>query len=167
MSKLIILRGNSGSGKSTVALKLAEAADGKIAIIAGDYYRQHMLFPKGECGEAVGDLMAQNVDYCLSHGYIVLLDSIFYAHDINKQYLGTMLTNNGGENNYIFNFDVSFEETARRHQTRPLKDAFSSEQMKDWFKPVEPLGYDYEFTIPETSTVKQSVSFILKTAKLS
>lgn len=166
MSKLIILRGNSGSGKSTVARKLAEQLGKKAAIIAGDYYRQQMLFPIGGCGDDVGELMARNVDYCLSHGYIVLLDSIFYAHDVNKKYLGSLLEKNGSVNNFIFNFDVSFEETARRHQTRPLKDAFSVEQMKEWFKPVELLGYEYEFTIPENRSLEQSVEFIRKTAML-
>jgi predicted kinase len=166
MSKLIILRGNSGSGKSAVARKLAENLGSKVAIIAGDYYRQNMLFPIGECGDDVGELMAQNVNYCLSRGYTVFLDSIFYAHDVNKQYLGALLAKNGHENNYIFNFDVSFEETARRHQTRPLKDAFTVDQMKEWYKPVEPLGYDYEFTIPEHSTLEQTADFIRKTAKL-
>ncbi len=160
------MRGNSGSGKSTVARKLAQQLGSKVAIIAGDYYRQHMLFPIGECGDDVGKLMARNVDYCLSHGYTVLLDSIFYAHDVNKQYLGALLAENGSENNFIFNFDVSFEETAKRHQTRPLKDAFSVEQMKEWFKPVEPLGYEYEYAIPETNSIEQSVIFIQKTAKL-
>ncbi|MGF7229680.1 MAG: AAA family ATPase [Candidatus Saccharibacteria bacterium] len=166
MSKLIILRGNSGSGKSTVARELVKDTTRKTAIIAGDYYREHMLFPKGQYGEALGDLMALNVKYCLDHDFDVIWDSIFFAHERNRNYLAQILAKYHPQDNFIFNFDVSFEETARRHQTRELRHAFSAEQMREWYQPVESLGYDFEFTIPETNSVEQSVTFIRKTVNL-
>ena len=166
MSKLVILRGNSGSGKSTVARELVKDTTRKMAIIAGDYYREHMLFPKGQYGEALGDLMALNVKYCLDHDFDVIWDSIFFAHDRNRNYLAQILKDYHPQDNFIFNFDVSFEETARRHQTRELRHAFSPEQMREWYQPVESLGYDFEFTILETNSVEQSVAFIRETASL-
>lgn len=166
MSKLIILRGNSGSGKSTVALELAKGLSTKTAIVDADYYRQTMLFPKPVEKNDLAALMSQDALYCLEHGYTVLWDSIFYANDRNKAYLGKFLTELHPKDNFIFNFDVSFEETARRHSLRPKSNDFTTEEMKEWYKPIEKLGYDFEYSIPESNTLEQTVNFIKHTAQL-
>lgn len=166
MSKLIILRGNSGSGKSTIALALAKASAKKIAIIDADHYRVNMLFPKPIEKDDLAALMKQDVLYCLEQEYTVIWDSIFYANDRNKEYLGKFLTELHPKENFIFDFDVSFEETARRHSLRPKSSAFSVEDMKEWYHPIESLGYDFEYSIPEHNTIEQTISFIKQTAKL-
>lgn len=163
MSKLIIVRGNSGSGKSTAAFAIAQKSKHKIAVIEADYYRERMLFPKGECKEDVAALMFHNIKYCLDQGYHVIWDSIFFAHDRNRASFREFFDYHP-EDNFIFNFDVSFEETAKRHQTRQSRHEFSAEQMRDWYKPVEPLGYDFEHIIPESNTLEQTVTFIKHTA---
>jgi len=160
MSKLIILRGNSGSGKSTVALELAKGSTHKIAIIDADHYRVHMLFPQGENKSDLAALMSHNVLYCLEHGYTVIWDSIFYANERNRVYLGNFLEKLHPQDNFIFNFDVSFEETARRHNLRAKKDSFSVEQMREWYHPIEKLGYDFEYDIPESNSLEQTIHFI-------
>lgn len=166
MSKLIILRGNSGSGKSTVALALAKDSARKIAIIDADHYRQDMLFPKPIEKDTLAALMSQNVLYLLEYGYTVIWDSIFYANDRNKAYLGKFLTELHPRDNFIFNFDVSFEETARRHHMRSKSNDFSTEDMKAWYHPVERLGYDFEYLVPEGNTLEQTARFIKQTAGL-
>lgn len=164
MSKLIILRGNSGSGKTTVATKIAKATNHKTAVIDADQYRVNMLFPWGECGPDFEAIMSHNVQYCLKHGYDVLWDSIFYANDKNKAYLGKFLIELHPNDNFIFNFDVSFDETVRRHNLRHKKDDFGPDQMKEWFRSVEDLGYDFEYRIPESNSLDQTVDFIRQTA---
>jgi len=164
MSKLIILRGNSGSGKSTVATKLAKARSTKTAVIDADQYRVNMLFPRGECGPDFETIMSYNVKYCLEHNYDVLWDSIFYANEKNKQYLGMFLTELHPKDNFIFNFDVSFEETVRRHNLRAKSNDFSIEEMKEWYHPIEKLGYDFEYLIPESSSLEETITTIKKTA---
>jgi predicted kinase len=164
MSKLIILRGNSGSGKSTVAELIAKDASTKIAIIDADYYRVNMLFPKPIDKDDLAALMYQDVLYCLEHGYTVIWDSIFYANDRNKEYLGNFIIKTHPKDNYIFNFDISFEETVRRHKQRNKSSDFTDEEMKGWYHPIESLGYDFEYTIPEASSANESIAFIKQTA---
>jgi adenylate kinase family enzyme len=166
MSKFIILRGNSGSGKSTVALALAKDSATRIAIIDADHYRVDMLFPKPIEKDDLAVLMSQNVLYCLEHGYTVIWDSIFYANDRNKAYLGKFLTELHPSDNFIFNFDVSFEETVRRHSLRPKNNDFTAEEMKEWYHPIESLGYGFEYSIPENNTLEQSVNFVKRIAGL-
>ncbi|GAC1388212.1 MAG: kinase [Candidatus Saccharimonadales bacterium] len=163
MSKLIILRGNSGSGKTTVATQIAKNTTHKTAVVDADQYRVHMFFPLGECGHDFEAIMSHNVQYCLEHGYDVIWDSIFYANDKNKTYLARFLTELHPTDNFIFNFDVSFEETVRRHNFRHKKNDFGPDQMKKWYKPVEDLGYDFEYRIPESNSLEQTVAYIRQT----
>ena len=160
MSKLIILRGNSGSGKSTVAKTIANSATNKLAIIDADMYRVEMLFPNPIIKEEFAELMQHNVLYCLSKGYDVIWDSIFHANDRNRDYLANFLTSLHPKDNYIFNFKTSFEETVRRHSTRPKSNDFEPEQMKEWYLPNEELGYSFEHNIPESTTLVETVSYI-------
>lgn len=153
MSKLIILRGNSGSGKTTVATQIAKNTAHKTALVDADQYRVHMFFPWGECGHDFKALMSHNVQYCLEHGY-----------DKNKTYLDKFLTELHPTDNFIFNFDISFEETLRRHNFRHKKNDFGPDQMKEWYKPVDDLGYNFEYRIPESNSLEQTVDFIRHTA---
>lgn len=166
MAKLIILRGNSGSGKSTVALELAKKSDSKIALVDADKYRVDMLFPKPIDKDDLAALMKHNVLYCLEHGYTVIWDSIFYANDRNRAYLRDFLTELHPEDNFIFNFDVSFEETVRRHGQRPKSNDFSAEDMKERYHPIENLSYDFEYLVPESNTLEQTVSYIQRITDL-
>lgn len=166
MSKLIILRGNSGSGKSTVALEIAKRSKNKIAVVDADYYRVTMLWPKPFDGNDLVALMSQNVLYSLEHDYTVIWDSIFFATDKNKEYLGEFFTRFHPHDNFIFSLDVSLEETVRRHEQRPKSKDFTIEQMKEWYQPVESLGYDFEYNILESSTLEDTVTYIKQTAKI-
>lgn len=166
MSKPIILRGNSGSGKTTVAKTIAKASKRRMAVVDADMYRVQMFFPWGECGEDVGQLMAHNVRFCLERGYDVFWDSIFYAHQRNKDYIDNFFREYHPQDDYIFNFDVSYDETVRRHQTRHKKDDFDAEAMRKWYQPVEPLGHSFEHTIPEDSGLEQTIDTIKRVCGL-
>ena len=167
MSKLIILRGNSGSGKSTVAKSLAMSSAHKVAVVDADAYRVGMFHPLGQCREDVAELMAHNVRFCLERGYDVIWDSIFYANDRNRVYLGDFFAHQHPQENYIFNFDVSWYETVRRHQTRHKRHDFDAETMREWYRPVETLGYKFEYTVPEHSTAAESVDYIRRVSGLA
>lgn len=75
--KLIIIRGNSGSGKSAVAERLREELDGKVAIVGLDTLRRTILKEpdKLENTDIIG-LIEQTVTYCLSKGYAVIIEGI-------------------------------------------------------------------------------------------
>lgn len=163
MSKLIILRGNSGSGKSTVAQIIAKCSSHKIAHIASDSYRVDMLFPKPVDFTLWYPLVRHNTLYCLKHGYDVILDSIFSATSNNKKLLNEFLDELHPKDNFIFTFDVDFDETVRRHQSRQKRYEFSDKDMRDWYKPIEKLDYNFEFIIPQSKTLEQTVEFIRNT----
>ena len=94
MPKLIVLRGNSGTGKSTVARLVRERARSglKVAIVEQDYLRRIVLKEKENEGTANIGLIQQTVSYCLGRGYHVVLEGILYS----KRY-GDMISTLVGE----------------------------------------------------------------------
>jgi adenylate kinase family enzyme len=157
-SKLVVLRGNSGSGKSTIANALREQGKTKIAIVAQDYLRRFILKEKENEGTNNVDLIQQTVEFALERGYNVILEGILYF----PRY-GEMLQKLVDQcpNNYFYYFDVSFDETLKRHSTKPNAHEFGEKEMKEWYKPNQRTGFDSEKTIPESFTVDEAVEKIL------
>lgn len=79
---LIVLRGNSGSGKSSTAKRLREAAiEGsadkkKIALVEQDTFRRIILKEKRGGGAENQELMEQAIQFALDRDYAVILEGI-------------------------------------------------------------------------------------------
>lgn len=163
MPKLIVLRGNSGAGKSTVAQKLREVSLRRIAWIEQDHFRRHILREKdGTDGIRIG-LIAQTVDFVLANGYDVILEGIF-----GFSAYGEMLRALAARwpEHYFFYFDVPFEETLRRHATRPSAKEFGRAEMARWFRNDDRTGFPGEIIIPAENSITDAVQLIKSTAQL-
>jgi predicted kinase len=158
-TRLIVLRGNSGAGKSTVAKALREMYGRGLAWVSQDLIRRIVLKERDLPGAVNIGLIDQIARYSLDHGYHVVLDGIFYADrygpmlaDLNRDHLGI---------SRFYYLDVSMDETLRRHTTRPQATEFSPNDMRGWHRPGDLLTGVRERIIPETSTLPQTVNLIL------
>lgn len=132
MSKLIILRGNSGSGKTTIAKELQKHFGRNTMLISQDVIRRDMLWVKdGESTEAI-PLMKELLAYGIEHSDIVILEGIMYA-DWYKPLFELAIRLYGTEV-YAYYFDLPFEETLERHQTKPNCNEFGEEAMRRWWR---------------------------------
>lgn len=132
MSKLIILRGNSGSGKTTIAKELQKHFGRNTMLISQDVIRRDMLWVKdGENTEAI-PLMKELLAYGIEHSDIVILEGIMYA-DWYKPLFELAIRLYGTEV-YAYYFDLPFEETLERHQTKPNCNEFGEEAMRRWWR---------------------------------
>lgn len=132
MSKLIILRGNSGSGKTTIAKELQKHFGRNTMLISQDVIRRDMLWVKdGESTEAI-PLMKELLTYGIKHSDIVILEGIMYA-DWYKPLFELAIRLYGTEV-YAYYFDLPFEETLERHQTKPNCNEFGEEAMRRWWR---------------------------------
>jgi predicted kinase len=163
-TRLIVLRGNSGSGKSTVARALREACGRGMAWVAQDLIRRTILWEKDRPGGLNIGLIDQIARYSLDHGYHVVLDGILYADRYEAMLRGLSRDHRGRSSFYYL--DVSIEETIRRHATRPQASEFAPAQMRDWYRPRDLLATVRERVIPETSTLPQTLAIILADAGL-
>lgn len=157
-SKLIVLRGPSGAGKSTVAKLLHEKAVSKTALIDQDYYRHVMFNNLHSDLEAPRYVMFAAVLAALDHGYDVILEG-FMGMGKYGAYFDELLAHHP-ENNHFFYFDVSFEETLRRHRTRQKSQSLDKAKMHELFLRSGPSRYPGEVIINQETSAEQAVLMI-------
>ena len=145
MSKLIVLRGNSGSGKTTISKALQKRFGRNTMLIAQDVIRMQMLNAKDiEALPLIIDLIKygkQNSDITILEG---ILDSEFYRP------LFEVIVEEYGVNVFAFYYDLPFEETLLRHNTKPNRADFGEQDMRRWWKEK-----DYINIIPERIITKE------------
>lgn len=129
---LIVLRGNSGSGKTTVARALQrQRGRDQLAVISQDVVRRDVLWANDRAGNpAIGliDLMAR---YALDQGFCVVVEGILHP-DRYGDMLRRLIRDHKGRSLAYF-WDVPFEETLRRHATKPKAAEFGETEMRDWW----------------------------------
>ena len=156
MHKLIILRGNSGSGKTTVAKKLQELFGRNTMLISQDVVRRDILKVKDGENPPALPLLKEMLQYGSSHCEVVILEGIFIADWY--QSLFETAVNLYGADIYAYYFDIPFEETVRRHKTKQNCNEFGEAEMRQWWKEK-----DYSELLNEkTITAEPSLETIVK-----
>ena len=163
-TRLIVLRGNSGAGKSTIATTLRDAYGRGMAWVSQDHIRRVILRERDGSGTVSAGLIDQVVRYCLDQGYHVVLDGILTA-DGYERMLGGLDRDHRGLTSFYY-LDVSLEETIRRHATRPQAAEFTPDDMRRWYRYRDLLTSIEERVIPETSTARQIVDLIIDNTHL-
>jgi predicted kinase len=163
-TRLVVLRGNSGAGKSSVAAALRAAYGRGVAWVSQDLIRRIILKEKDRPGAANIGLIDQVARYSLDHGYHVVLDGIFYA-DRYEPMLADLNRDHRGVSRFYY-LDVSIDETIRRHATRPQAAEFGPDDMREWHRSRDLLSLIRERVIPETSTLHETTSLILAETQL-
>ncbi|TCC55233.1 kinase [Kribbella pittospori] len=158
-SRLVVLRGNSGSGKSTTARAVRERVGRGVAWIEQDYLRRILLREHDRPGAPNVGLIDQTARYALENGYHVMLEGILYSPtygDMLRQLIADHVGRTG-----VYYFQLSFEETVRRHATRPLAKTVTPEQMRDWYQPCDLLNVPGEQVIDPSSSLDETTGRII------
>ncbi|TGB03623.1 kinase [Halobacillus salinus] len=141
-SKLIILRGNSGSGKTTTAKSLQNNLGHGTLLVSQDVVRRDMLKVHDRDGNPSIDLIRQIAQYGKGECEVVIVEGI-----LNKGRYGEMLKDLiqfYNQEAYIYYFDLSFEETLIRHNTRAQKMEFGENALRAWWNSNDYLGVQGE-----------------------
>lgn len=161
MKKLIILRGNSGSGKTTVAKELQKRFGTNTMLISQDVIRRDILkVNDGENTLAI-PLMKELLIYGSNHSNIVILEGIMYANwykplfELAVQIYGTKI--------YAYYFDIPFEETLKRHKTKPNCHSFGENEMRKWWREKDFSNVLSETPITAEKDMKSIVADIYNT----
>ena len=155
---LIILRGNSGCGKTSTARLLQRQLGYGTMLVSQDVVRREMLRVKDIENNPAIQLIYDLCMYGNNVGYTVILEGILS----NKKYgamLRQLLDDFQGEK-LIYYFDVSFEETVRRHATKPNAHEFGESEMRQWWKDQDVLDVPGEQRIGEQLSRAEIVDLI-------
>jgi predicted kinase len=163
-NKLIVLRGPSGSGKTTTAKSLCAKAQDKVALVEQDYFRRIVLREKDDVESDNASLISLNVQFALSRGYDVVLEGIFLTRKYREMFDEIFAAHTG--NVYAYYFDISLDETLRRHATKSNAHEFGEAEMRKWYTSNDLLNCNGEQKITENLSLEDTVCKILVDSQL-
>ncbi|WP_433302344.1 kinase [Actinoplanes sp. CA-030573] len=163
---LVIIRGNSGSGKSTAAREVRRRYGRGCALVEQDQLRRVVLREHDiAAAEPVAPgFIAAVARAALDSGYHVVLEGILHA----ARY-GTVLRRLAADHRgtvAVYYLDVPFAETVRRHRERP-EAGFTADDMRGWYTEHDVLGIPGEHIIGEESSLDRTVTTILHSSGLA
>ena len=160
VSKLIILRGNSGSGKTTIAKALQRRFGYDTLLVSQDMVRREMLYTKDGKGTKALSLLLELVKYGKENCSVVILEGILtsdWYEELFKQ-----IKKEFGLRIYAYYFELSFEETLIRHKTKPNCEDFGEEDMKRWWIEKDYIGIIQEKIITADYSLDRTVDMIFQ-----
>lgn len=162
LTRLVILRGDAASGKTTTALALRTALGPKVALIHQDSFRREILSndDRARRSRDAGILIVRVAREALDLGYDVILDGIFNLRDYSA--LFERLHHDHRGRTRIYQFDVGLDETIRRHAGRPLSKEFGEDKIRDWYDGWQPLPWFDETRVGRDVSTAELVSAILR-----
>ena len=126
--RLIIIRGNSGSGKSTITKRLQHELGYGTMLIPQDVVRREIIRTKDIPNNPSVQLIKDIAMYGNSINYDVIIEGIL----VRERY-GEMLHELASlfDETHAYYFDISPEETLRRHETKPNAHEFGETQIRE------------------------------------
>lgn len=164
MTKIIVLRGNSGSGKSTITKNLKTRLNKKVLILEQDLFRHEFIIlpPSKDGDKGINDLAIEMILLILKWAKgkfdYIILDGIYSnnRYTVMFEEIVKMF-----KDIYAYYFDLPFEETAKRHLTRAKSQIFTVEEMRGWLKPNNKSTVLNETILTKDMTIEQILDIIL------
>jgi adenylate kinase family enzyme len=157
-ARLIILRGNSGSGKTATGKALQRKFGYGTMLISQDVVRREILFVKDGPDTEASQLLFELAMYGKKHCNIVILEGILNSDWYKKLFENLLKEFNGRI--YAYYFDIPFEETLNRHQQKPNVHEFGEQEMRRWWKEKDLLDIIPEICIHKELSLDETVDMI-------
>lgn len=136
MSKLVIIRGNSSSGKTVLAENLQRLFHKEAIRISQDMIRREMLAVKDGKDNNTIDLIKELIVYGSINQNVVLVEGIFKREWYIDMFKEVFPFFNGV---YCYYYDISFEETVKRYKTKG-NTGYTIADMNSWWNEKDALG---------------------------
>ena len=164
MSKLIILRGNSGSGKTSVAKELQKQIGRNTLVLSQDTVRREMLWAKDGHNTSALPLLISLLQYGHQNNEVIILEGILYSKWYRPLFEEAVKL--FGMDIYAYYYDLPFEETLKRHETREKRFEFGEKEMRRWWNEKDFIGFIQEKTISEEMSLEAVVKMILSDVQI-
>lgn len=160
VSRLIVLRGNSAAGKSTVSQLVREKVGPGLAVIEQDHVRRTVLSEQDRTDSVNIGLIDTMARFCLDSGFDVLIEGI-----LDSDRYGTMLRQLTQDHRGIaghYYLDVPLAVTLVRHKTRAKATEFDATKMQSWYRPRDVLPGLAQKVIDQTLTAEEIAQMIFE-----
>ncbi|GHF26697.1 kinase [Streptomyces griseoluteus] len=166
-TRLIVIRGNSASGKSSIAAGLRQRFGRNLAVVGQDNLRRDVLREHDRPGAANIGLIGLTARYALDAGFHTVVEGILYA----DRY-ATMLTDLVREHRGVsrcYYLDVPLTETVARHATKgdaAYLAQVTDDHLRDWYRERDLLPGGLETVIDASSALADTVTRIMRESGL-
>ncbi|MFE8947908.1 AAA family ATPase [Streptomyces sp. NPDC007856] len=164
-TRLVVLRGNSASGKSSVAAGIRDRFGRGLALVAQDNLRRVVLRERDRPGAANIGLIDTVARYALDAGYHVVVEGILYADRYGDTLARLRADHRGPTHGYYL--DVPFAETLARHATKSIATRVSEADLRDWYRQRDLLPGGVETVIGSDSCLPETVDRIMRDTGLA
>ena len=158
-TRLVVLRGNSASGKSSVAAGIRERFGRGLALVGQDNLRRIVLRERDRPGAANIGLIDTVARYALDAGYHVVVEGILYADRYGDMLARLRADHRGPTHAYYLH--VPFAQTLGRHATKPIANEVGESQLRDWYRELDLLSGGVETVVGPDSTLSETVDRIM------
>jgi hypothetical protein len=150
-SQLIVIRGNSASGKSTIASLIREKHGRGLAVVGQDNLRRVVLREHDTIGAANVGLIDLTCRFALGNGFHVVLEGILRAERYGAMLAG--LREEYADRSSWWFIDIPFSETLQRHSTKPQVHEYGEVEMRSWWHEQDflPGGFERVITVGESA----------------
>ena len=157
--RLVVLRGNSASGKSSVAAEGRRRYGRGIAIVSQDNLRRTVLREHDVPGGANVGLIDLTARHALSRSFHVIVEGILRTDHYSEML--TALISDYAASAFAYFLDVPFGETLRRHATKPQDVKYGEAEMRNWYRELDLLPGGIEQIIPADSALEATVTKLM------
>lgn len=159
MPTLIIIRGNSGSGKSSVAKELQKRIGRNTLIIPQDTVRREMLWVHDGKDTVALPLLTTLLNYGFLHCKYVILEGILNADWYMSLFESAIKLFE--DRIFAYYYDIPFEETLKRHQTKEKKYEFGEKEMRRWWNEKDFIRIIPEHVFTQEISLEDAVNTII------
>jgi 8-oxo-dGTP pyrophosphatase MutT (NUDIX family) len=164
--RLIVIRGNSASGKSAVASAIRERhGQHDLSIVSQDLLRRVVLRERDVPGGANIALIDMTARHAINSGFHVIVEGILRA-----DYYGEMLTRLIGDQvgrAHAYFLHVPFDETLKRHAAKPQASEYGETELRAWYRGLDLLPGGLEKLIPAESSLDDTIREVMTDASLT
>ncbi|MFC2255009.1 AAA family ATPase [Labrys portucalensis] len=158
-SRLITIRGNSGTGKSTLALAIRQALPRGVVIIGQDLLRRNILHVPDKKTSPTADYIDLSARFALDRGLHVIIEGILYD-EVYGDMLRALIASHQGVTR-CYRFKIPFEETLNRHTTKSNAGDFGEAEMRRWWRDDDCLfGIDETIIGPDQALAESVLQVI-------
>ncbi|MFD4480408.1 AAA family ATPase [Streptomyces sp. NPDC058471] len=167
-TRLIVIRGNSASGKSSVAAGIRERFGRGLALVGQDNLRRVVLRERERPGASNIGLISTVARYALDTGYHVVVEGILHA-DRYGEMLESLADDHRGTTRCYY-LDIPLAETLARHATKQDPEYLAQvteKELRDWYRERDLLPGKVETVIGTGSPLEGTVDFNMRDTGLT
>lgn len=159
-SRLVLVRGASGSGKSTLARAIRAARPRGVAILGHDVLRREILHVRDHPGALSVDYLDLSARFALDRGLHVVIEGILHSECYGAMLAALRHDHRGVTRCY--RYDLSLDETLRRHRTKPLAAEVTEDQVGSWYRATDPVPELQETVLGPELSEAETLATVLR-----